>query len=342
MVPLTELFSVGPWAKLHAIKTSHPELTGLVDALPSLVTKSKESSTVQQYSRAYGKYKDWCSNVDLEYFPATEPIIALYLTSLLQKGSKSASINQAYYSIRWAHNLAGVPWLCDSLFIQNVLEACRRAAAQPRTRKEPLSKDILLKLVARYGGADASVKDLRLLTLVLLGFAGFFRVSSELLCLRRCHVAVHNHYLEIHLDKTKTDVYRDGSSVIIAKTGKPTCPYTCFIRYSALADLKNDHYVFGRVSYLKRQKVFQYRSDAPISTTTARELLKSALQEIGENDSLYSLHSLRSGGASAAANNHVLDRLFKIHGRWKSETAKDGYVKDNIKSRLSVSQNLGI
>ena len=36
------------------------------------------------------------------------------------------------------------------------------------------------------------------------------------------------------------------------------------------------------------------------------------------------------------------DRLFKKYGRWKSDKAKDGYVKENIDVRLSVSKNLGI
>ena len=49
------------------------------------------------------------------------------------------------------------------------------------------------------------------------------------------------------------------------------------------------------------------------------------------------MHSLRSGGATAAANAGVLDRLFKRHGRWRSESAKDGYVKDSVSSLLSVS-----
>ena len=48
------------------------------------------------------------------------------------------------------------------------------------------------------------------------------------------------------------------------------------------------------------------------------------------------------GGASATANIGVPDRLFKKHGRWRSETAKDGYVKDSMKDRLSVSLNLGL
>jgi hypothetical protein len=36
--------------------------------------------------------------------------------------------------------------------------------------------------------------------------------------------------------------------------------------------------------------------------------------------------SFRSGGATAAAQNDTPDRLFKIHCRWKSDKAKDGYV----------------
>ena len=34
-----------------------------------------------------------------------------------------------------------------------------------------------------------------------------------------------------------------------------------------------------------------------------------------------------------AAINEVPDRLFKRHGRWQSETAKDGYVENFLKAR---------
>ena len=48
------------------------------------------------------------------------------------------------------------------------------------------------------------------------------------------------------------------------------------------------------------------------------------------------------GGASAAANAAVLDRLFKHHGCWRSELAKDGYVKDLVSSLMSVSESLNL
>jgi len=54
------------------------------------------------------------------------------------------------------------------------------------------------------------------------------------------------------------------------------------------------------------------------------------------------LHSLRRGGATAAANRGVNDRLFQKHGRWKSVGVKDGYVEDDLKNLLSVSLGLGL
>ena len=57
--------------------------------------------------------------------------------------------------------------------------------------------------------------------------------------------------------------------------------------------------------------------------------------------SVIGTHSLRSGGA-AAANAGISDCLFKRHGRWPSDSATDGNVKDSLFSRLSISQTLGL
>ena len=54
--------------------------------------------------------------------------------------------------------------------------------------------------------------------------------------------------------------------------------------------------------------------------------------------SVIGTHSLRSGGATAG----IPDRLFQRHGRWSSDSAKDGYVKDSLSSRFSVSEALGL
>ena len=80
----------------------------------------------------------------------------------------------------------------------------------------------------------------------------------------------------------------------------------------------------------------------PIAYSRAREELLWYLDKCGYDAKLYGLHSFRSGGATAAASRGVNDRLFKRHGRWRSETAKDGYVQDELESLLTVSRNLGL
>ena len=87
---------------------------------------------------------------------------------------------------------------------------------------------------------------------------------------------------------------------------------------------------------------YESRGSVPLSYTRAREIVLSAFDSIGLPKQDYGLHSLRAGGASAAANARVPDRLFKRHGRWKSDKAKDGYIKDSVHSLLSVSLPLGI
>ena len=66
-----------------------------------------------------------------------------------------------------------------------------------------------------------------------------------------------------------------------------------------------------------------------------------AFKDIVPDISVIGTHSLRSGGA-AATNAGIPDRLFKRHGHWSGDSVKDGYVKDSLSSRSSVSQALGL
>jgi len=51
---------------------------------------------------------------------------------------------------------------------------------------------------------------------------------------------------------------------------------------------------------------------------------------------------MRSGGATAVANTNINERCWKRHGRWKSDTSKDGYIVDSVANRLEVTKKLGL
>ena len=84
------------------------------------------------------------------------------------------------------------------------------------------------------------------------------------------------------------------------------------------------------------------RKSGGLSYSRLRELLLERIALVGMDPRLFGMHSLRAGGATAAANAGVPYRLFKRHGRWESESAKDGYVKDSVVKRLSAVSIWGI
>ena len=148
--------------------------------------------------------------------------------------------------------------------------------------------------------------------------------------------------MSIQITSSKTDQYRVGNSILVARSGSPACPVAMLERYVALAGL----------SYTSKLRLFRgivhtrggerLRAAGSLSYTRMRELLLAKLAQLGYDPKLFGLHSLRAGEATAAANAGVADRLFKRHGRWRSETAKDGYVKDSVASLLSVSKALDL
>ena len=91
-----------------------------------------------------------------------------------------------------------------------------------------------------------------------------------------------------------------------------------------------DKLLFRGLSSTKHMHGYRLRDSGGLSYTRACELVLEKLKAIGLDARQFGMHSLRSGGASAAANAGLPDRLFKRHGRWLSETAKDGYIKDKL------------
>ena len=78
-----------------------------------------------------------------------------------------------------------------------------------------------------------------------------------------------------------------------------------------------------------------------LTYTNLRELLKDKLEELGYLSAEFGVHSLRAGGVTAAVASGMLDRLFKKHGCWRSELAKDGYIVDPLGQCHHVTKQLG-
>ena len=146
--------------------------------------------------------------------------------------------------------------------------------------------------------------------------------------------------MSIFLESSKSDQFREGAWIGIARKNLPTCPVKALEDYISAAqiNLPEDLPLFRALATPRAKE--KVRSQG-ISYTRARELIKDAFRHITDVSKI-SVHSLRAGGATSAANAGIADRLFKRHGRWASEYAKDGYVKDDFNSRLPVTKSLVI
>ena len=316
-----------------ASKVTHlrdPELRKLAEGLPLRAAIAKVPSTTERYSRAFQKFREWSACFEeVVCLPSDELSVALHLEFLLQQSFPYSALESACYGINWAHNLYGFPSPCDSKLVRNVLEAAKRELAKPVVKKEPVTPEMISSICNRFAGPNANLSDLRLAAICVTAYSAFLRYN-ELASLRCCDT-----FVKIYVFKSKIDVYRDGAHVLLAKSGSVSCPFHLLNRYVSAANLD----LFSSLPFFRSLHFHKVTSSYSLRST-GREIVLQAFAELGYLRHLFGLHSLRAGGASAAANAGISDRLFKRHGRWRSDRAKDGYIKDSLESLLSVSKSL--
>ena len=112
--------------------------------------------------------------------PAKPLHIALYITDLcqeaLRKGNGTSSIEGLFYSICWAHKLAGIECcLTDHPLVKSSLEGARRKLGRPVKPKEPLPID-LLQVITEHYSSSGSLAHIRFLFILLVGMIKSERV----------------------------------------------------------------------------------------------------------------------------------------------------------------------
>jgi integrase len=259
----------------------------------------------------------------------------------VQQSSSPSPINQAFHSIRWAHNIASRSSPTDSYLVKNILEGAKRRLSVPIKKKKPITPDLLSKMYDNM----FCIKKLytqRTLNACLLAYSRFLRVS-ELLNIQSCDILFYQNHMSVFIQKRKIDIYRDGDTIVIARTGNTLCPVQnieIYLEWSCNPS-DSDVYLFRNLTKSKDHFIFR-KDNKPLSYTRMKELFIEAISSFVPNIKSFGLHSLREGGATAACNFGISDRLLKRHGRWKSKTDKDGYVKDSFSDRILVSLNLGL
>ena len=323
----------------------HPELKSLAQQLPPMALASRQDKTVRNYLAAFQKWKVWCSQYrEIQSLPAKPHFIALYLLYLSQNSESHAPVSLAFYSISWAHRSAGLNDPTKGDLPKMVREAAVRKLGQGNNKKDPISSNTMSQIVDKYAHVNADLMELRIAAICILSFTGFLRYD-ELSNIKFCDVLFGSNYMKIFLESSKTDVYRIGHWVYISSLSSNNCPVRIVKRYLRKAGFGGycESFIFRGVTRNKDKTKRKLKTaNKPISYSTVRSLLLEVFKSVGKDPKVLGTHSLRKGGATAAAKNSVEDRLFKKHGRWRSDRSKDKYVKEDLRQKLFVSRSFGL
>ena len=279
----------------------------------------------------------------MKAFPAESRYVVLILVSLIQFGESFSVIESVFYAVKHFHNVASQPDPTSSSLIEYVLDAAKRICHRPKKKKQPITPDHIQRIYDLITEEGVTMLHQRNFAMMLLCYAGFLRYD-EVANLTFGDIVFHETYLKAFIEKSKTDQFREGFWVFIAKIDSLFCPVKTLKSYINSVNINSEsEFLFRGMTYFKSEKQHRLRKkNSPLSYSTARSAVLSYLKKIGVNEKLFGLHSLRRGGASAAANRGVNDRLFQKHGRWKSVGVKDGYVEEDLENLFSVSLGLGL
>ena len=210
-----------------------------------------------------------------------------------EKPRKAATITRRLTSINAAHKEKGLdsPATMNHRLVADTLHGIRRTLGVAQTRKKPLTRDRIVKLLGALDGPIAAARDKALL---LIGFAGSLR-RSELAALRVEEITWHRKGITLLIPRSKTDQEGEGREVeILLGVHDQTCPVMALENWLKISGVKAGQ-VFRRVG--QHGNVGEALDKDSIGRIVKRLVRRAKLA----NPESYGGHSLRAGFVTEAS-----------------------------------------
>jgi len=310
------------------------QLRWLAELLPRVMVASRAENTVKKYAGAANRWRRWTERHKISPFPAEPLYVALYLVDLMQTADTPAPILAAFYGISWALQLGGWPDVTQAPCIRRVREAARRILEHTPSPKKPIKK----KHIRRIGRITDrnNLVELQTLTLMVLGFASFMR-WDDLRSVFADEIVVRRTYMALFLERRKNDQFREGSWVFVGRWSGRLCPVALTEELLQKGKHRGHVKLFRKVTKGKKRTYLR----GELSYKRALEWVRDALVRVDLNPKQYGLHSLRAGGATAAATLGLPDRLVQRQGGWRSERSMHRYFQESLPNLTLVSRTIG-
>ena len=318
-------------------------LAALVQAGTELALNQLAASTRRNYLADFAHFKDWCAataartGATIEALPADPRSVWLYLTELVADGNAAgyqpATLDRRLAAIKWMHETSGAESPTGHTAIRELMAGIRRTHSRRVERVEPLTTDMLAKVVAAIDlDTPAGLRDKALL---LVGFTGALR-RSELAALTREQMRRAGPGYIIELIGTKDDQQRLGRDVAIPEyPGSVLCPVAALDAWLAAAGIAGGA-VFRRVR--RGGKV----GDTALSPAAVALIVKRCAAAAGIPPDRLSGHSLRSGHATSASLNGADDRTIMHQTGHKDPQTLNAYIRPSTVFEDNSATYLGL
>ena len=296
--------------------------------------------TKASYRTHLKTYLRFCVYYSVTPVPISQVELLAYV-AFVARSLKPTSINNYLNAIRIFQLEAGLENpLCDNFQLQNLKKGIARELGSPPNQMQPITVEILRDIRAQLSFLFQS--DIAFWAACIVCFFGFLRQATLLPsklcnpgtdCILRRDVYVSNPTLAtITVRKTKTIQY--GQRVLkipfVASLSDPLCPVTA-IRNQLMVSSKDKHLPF--FSFKKKDKVVWW------THSTFVHKLRELLSRAGYDESKYSGHSFRRGGASLGFEIGLNLSQIKQRGDWAS-SAVDDYIFFTQRQIQAVAKDL--
>ena len=275
-----------------------------------------------------------------EILPASEGTL-IYFASFLARSVKHATIRNYLAAVRNMHIANGYhDPLRGKLVLQKVLRGILRCQGDTRALRQPVSPQLLLAIKPLLRSWLCEHDFLMIWAAFTLAYFGFLR-CSEFTCPSVGHFSPHFHlarddigfhpsfrhprYMRVVIKASKTDTFRQGSVLTIARSSRELCAVQAMHAYIGTTRPTGPLFVFRSGRFLTRTSVANLLRDAARAAGLPYKSLKG--------------HSFRIGAASAAAAAGLPDWLIKVLGRWSSDCYQL-YIRTPQNVLLSVAPQM--
>lgn len=254
-------------------------------------------------------------------FPASELTLMYFATHLSSK-LQFRSIKLYLASVKSLHLEYGYYLDFKQMFqLRRLLKGLKRQLGSKKRERQPITFSILQAIHDLIKPAFCNdLTTVMLWAAFTLAFYGFLRVSEFTLDDKfnpNYHLSLNDitfhpniqnpEHLTLNIKQSKTDPFREGIQLTIAKSGTDICAVL------ALRD-----YLLQKPYLPAQGPLFTLESGKPLTRSILTANLRSLLHLIGLKDSAYASHSFRIGAATSAGTAGLPPWLIKTLGRWKS------------------------